>query len=124
MKIYNGLAHELTVFENSTYVPELRKWVGGNVVKILPKMKPMNVHTKSVYAGEIGGIPLFKRQILGAAKLPYGYDIYIVSAAYAAMYELLYAEPAELYVVSSNVYDIHGVHVLGCRGIQRYQASL
>lgn len=119
MKIYNGTAHDICIIKNAIYDKNIRKWVGGEVVKKIPKNKPLNVHVDTTYIDEKDGIPICVKSAPFTSDLPYGYDMYIVSMSYAMVHGQ--TEDERLYVVADTVVDIRSKKVIGCRGLQLYQ---
>lgn len=119
MKIFNGTPHTLNIIEGSTYDPTMRKYVGGKVVRQIPSNRPMSLHVVSEQTGNIDGILVFTKKVLGMNWLPYGYDIYIVSLVFARAHGQ--TPENNIYVPTDIVVTPDGRTILGCRGIQLYK---
>lgn len=118
MKIYNATPHDIKIVEGAKFIPAIRKYVGGEVVKTIPSNGMLSAKIESVQLPSIDGIPVYGKTFLGVDALPEGYDVYIVSAKYASAATGQGADISKLYTVSDPVYtDDTGNAFLGCLGI-------
>lgn len=115
--IYNGTPHAINIIEGAIFNPTLRKYVGGEIVLSIPSNGMLNAKIETVLATKYGEIPVFGKSFSGVDALPEGYDVYIVSALYAAAAAKAGADTTKMYTVADPVYNDDGTTILGCRGI-------
>lgn len=117
MKIFNATPHDINIMTGAEYRPEIRKYVGGNIVRTIEKSgELLNVQFTVKEEEPLDGIPIQRKVVYSIDHLPEGYEYIIVSAVYAAAYE----EPDRhrLLCVADPVYSEDGRTVLGCRALQ------
>ena len=119
MKIYNGTPHSINVVEGATFDGAIRKWTGGHVVLSIPSDGMLNAVIKTADGPTLeGGIPTFRKQVVGCDPLPEGYDVYVVSLMYASAHGQ--TQHGNLYTVADPVMSDDGRTFVGCRGLQQY----
>lgn len=116
--IFNGTPHPISLISGATFAPEIRKFVGGQIVREIPASGTLLSATISVEESEaVDGIPVYVKNITGCDPLPEGYDVYIASALYASAYTGPMRD--RLYTVSDPVMTDDGKTIRGCRGLQK-----
>lgn len=116
-KIFNGTPHAINVVQGSEFVADMRKYVGGEVIKSIPSNGMLNAKITTVEGGVIDGIPVYAKQFTGVDPLPEGFDIYIVSALYSGAAQKQGVDLSKIYTVADPVYSPDGLTIVGCRGI-------
>ena len=119
-KIYNGTPHQVNIVAGATFSPEIRKFIGGEVVAILSSNGVLNAQIATVETTPLGDIPVFSKEIQGFDPLPQGYDVYIVSVLYATAYKAANPGDDRIYVVADPVMSDDGKTFRGCRGIAKF----
>lgn len=121
LRIYNGTAHDIHIIKDAEFDRDLRKWVGGEVVRVIPRNRPLNVHVVTTEIGDADGIPLFIKTAPEHMYLPWGFDIYIVSTPFA----MIHGQTPEknVFVVADTVVDKDTLRIRGCRGLQLFTAK-
>lgn len=117
LKIFNGTPHAINVVENATFNSSIRKYTGGTVVLSIPSNGMLSAKVSTVDLPSVEEIPCFGKAFSGVDVLPEGYDIYIVSAMYAAAAKAANIDCTKVYTVADPVYSEDGNSFIGCRGI-------
>lgn len=122
MAIFNFTPHSINIIAGAEFNAEIRKFVGGEEVRVIPSNGVLNAKIVSTENGEVEGIPLWKQEITGCDPIPAEVkegDIVIVSALYATAYRANGGE-FPLYGVKDPVMTEDGKTFRGCRGLQRF----
>ena len=120
MKIFNGTPHEINVVVGATFSPEIRKYIGGEVVATLPSNGALNAKIDTIEVAPAGDIPVFDKKISGYDALPEGYDVYVVSMLYATAITANGQNTGNIYTVADPVMSEDGKTFRGCRGIAKF----
>lgn len=116
IKIFNGTPHNINIVEGAVFNASIRKYVGGEVVSSIPSNGILNASISTVKQADIAGIPIYEKKIWGCDDLPYGYDMYIVSALYSSAIQKE-GVCSKVYTVADPVYTEDGNSFIGCRGL-------
>jgi len=117
MKIFNGTPHPINIVEGATFNPAIRKFSGGQVIKVIPSNGMLNAKMETIELLSIDGIPTFGKSFEGVDALPEGFDIYIVSALFASACQKMGADMSKIYTIADPVMSEDGQTFVGCRGI-------
>jgi len=126
MRMYNAVAHPIHFVEGATHVPEIRAFVGGNVVMTFPKDEIMlSVRKESKYLHSSFGFPAYEKVFVGAPDspdiIPDHYDGIVVSAWYAQEAQRLGYDLSRLWLVCDPVFeDETKTRQIGVRGLSKY----
>ena len=120
MRIYNGTPHAINVITGAMFAPEIRKYIGGDVVATLLSDGTLNALIDTVELPSFGDILVFGKEIKGYDPLPDGYDIYIVSVLYATAHKAANPKDERIYTVADPVMSDDGKTFRGCRGIAKF----
>jgi len=116
-KIFNGTPHPINIVEGATFNPQIRKWVGGQVVRVIPSNGMLNAKMSVVDLPSTDGIPTFGKSFEGVDALPDGFDIFIVSALFSSAMQKMGADMSKIFTIGDPVMSEDGNTFVGCRGI-------
>jgi hypothetical protein len=117
MKIFNGTPHAINIVEGATFNPAIRKFSGGQVIKVIPSNGMLNAKMSTIELPSINGIPCFGKSFEGVDALPEGFDIYIVSALFSSAMQKEGADMSKIFTIADPVMSEDGQTFVGCRGI-------
>jgi hypothetical protein len=119
MKIFNATPHNINIVVNSVSDPTIRKMVTDKpeITMVIPSNGMLSAKINTVEASNDGGLPVFRKEIVGCDELPEGYEVIIASALYCSAVRQLGKDTTNLYTVADPVYTTDGKTIVGSRGI-------
>ena len=117
MTIFNGTPHEINIFENAIFNPEIRKYQGGNLVMTIPSNGMLNDKIETETKPKIGNIPIFGKKLVSCDEPPKGYDMIIVSALYSSAIQKSEFNHSNCFTVCDPVFSNDGKTIVGCLGL-------
>ena len=116
LRYYNGTKHQVNFYTRAqTYRAGncFSPFEGEKPVLTLPVQRCLSVHFyQQEYLNELG-IPVKHKRPVHIDELPEGYDIYIVSSAYAA-----HCDDERIRIIDSPLFDGDGM-LVGCLGLKQ-----
>lgn len=124
MRIFNGTLEDINIIYGAEFDDEIAEYVGGEIIKTIPRNSELYASGMGFKLLEgmdpIDGIPVFDRESIYCDQLPKGYDVYIVSETYAALYVSQEEQNGRIFTLADPVFEEDGETIIGYRGISLF----
>lgn len=104
-KIINNTPHDVNVVVGATFVPDVRKYMGGHVIATFTPEGMLQAHVDVKADGAMGDVPMMRRVVTGIDPVPDDGAMHIVSAQYFSAAQAAGADTSRLLTVGPVVVD-------------------